>query len=387
MDQEARDQISQLLGVQPYRVDPRNQVPNSRPRFCWTDLDMDHFELLSVTQKEGYKELEVEGTWPRCEQWLSHGWSQAEPGVIYPTFMKAIRRSRPPPRPAGIARTSEQARARWESECFRFPPYQYKEQYLVYDQQGVGRLLKAEEREVLMGYGADHTLYCMSASAAKSKKQAFEDERCSLIGDSFTIWSFVLFAAASVSQYTKVFDPALLFDRVGLPPGCGLRLPLRCPLQRGTLIGLGGDHLTVANMNQHLCARVRRTGSDIRISTGQVLNPKTMPRQSVQASWWTWTAVFKTRWSQEEHINALEIRAIYLTILWKVLSRQLVNRMLFHLTGSYVALSILSKGRMQSRKLRFIVRKINTLLLVSHALLHLAHVDSCENPTDAASRA
>ena len=116
------------------------------------------------------------------------------------------------------------------------------------------------------------------------------------------------------------------------------------------------------------------------------MNPSALPRQSVQASWWNWTAVFSTRWSQTEHINALEIRAIYLTILWKVMNRQLVNRRMFHLTDSYVALSILSKGRTGSAKLRYIVRKINSLLLVSHSLLHLAHVDSYENPTDAASR-
>ena len=387
MDYSARDEISRMLGVLPYKVDPKEQVPNSRPRYCWTTMNMENLDGLHITEKPGYKEVWVAGEWPAPAQWLTPGWEQAAPGVIYPTFMKAIRRERPPPRPAGIERTDAGTRCRWESEAFRFPPYQYKSQYVVYNPAGEGRLLNADERELLMGYGRSHTMLCMSASEAKGQPTSFEDERCSLVGDSFSIWSFVLFAGAAVAKYTGIFKPDLLFSRMGLPPGAGLHPALSCPLQFGCLFPSFSASRTVKQLNDHLCARVKHTGSDIRITTGQVMNPSALPRQSVQASWWNWTAVFSTRWSQTEHINALEIRAIYLTILWKVMNRQLVNRRMFHLTDSYVALSILSKGRTGSAKLRYIVRKINSLLLVSHSLLHLAHVDSYENPTDAASRA
>ena len=387
MDYSARDEISRMFGVLPYKVDPKEQVPNSRPRYCWTTMNMENLDGLHITEKPGYKEVWVAGEWPAPAQWLTPGWEQAAPGVIYPTFMKAIRRERPPPRPAGIERTDAGTRCRWESEAFRFPPYQYKSQYVVYNPAGEGRLLNADERELLMGYGRSHTMLCMSASKAKGQPTSFEDERCSLVGDSFSVWSFVLFAGAAVAKYTGIFKPDLLFSRMGFPPGAGLHPALSCPLQFGCLFPSFSAPRTVKQLNDHLCARVKHTGSDIRITTGQVMNPSALPRQSVQASWWNWTAVFSTRWSQTEHINALEIRAIYLTILWKVMNRQLVNRRMFHLTDSYVALSILSKGRTGSAKLRYIVRKINALLLVSHSLLHLAHVDSYENPTDAASRA
>ena len=302
--------------------------------------------------------------------------------------MKAIRRDRPPPRPAGLERTDDLTRSRWWSHEYRFPPYQYKSQFLVtHPDQSSARLLNASERERLMGYGHQHTIVCMAASKAKGNKSAFEDERCSLVGDSFSIGSFSLFAAAAVYHWTKFFDVQVLFGRMGSPPGCGLRLPLLCPLQVGVDFPACGAHHVVEDMNRHLAARARHTGSDVRISTGQVLNPKTLPRQSVWSVWWEWSHVFKTRWEREEHINALELRAIYLTLLWRALNRTIANRRLFHLTDSYVSLSILSKGRTGSHKVTYIVRKINAVLLAAHGQLYLAHIDSADSPTDEGSRA
>ena len=107
-----------------------------------------------------------------------------------------------------------------------------------------------------MGYGHGRT----AASTAKGNESKYEGERCSLVGDdSLLVWSFVLFAASAVKKYTGTFDVALLFARMGLPPGC--RLPH----------GRSG----VSDLNRHLAARVRLTGSDVRISTGQITIAKT----------------------------------------------------------------------------------------------------------------
>ena len=388
MDPEARDQISALVGVLPYKLDPSCQVPNSRPRFCWTSISLERAPGLVLTSHEGYTLVQVDGTWPRSTQWMTEGWEQADDSVIYPTFMKAIPRGRPPVRPAGLERTDRATRARWEDDAFRFPPYQYKYKYLLFSlQDGTGRLLNSDEREILMGYGPGHTKLCMSASDIKGREQAYEDERCSLVGDSFSIWSFCLVAAAGVAKFVGWLDPQLLFQRMGLPPGLGLRSDLICPLQTGFEIPTLLGSADVQQMNQHLLARVRHTGSDSRITSGQILNPKAFPRQSAQALWWEWEQVFRTRWAQAEQINALEIRAIYLSLLWKTLQRSVCNRRIFHLSDSYVSISILSKGRTASRKLHFIVNKINALLLAAHCILNLVHVDSSDNPTDEASRA
>ena len=47
------------------------------------------------------------------------------------------------------------------------------------------RYLNSNEHEQLLGYGWGHTLPAMSASQAKSSGRSYEDERLSLLGDSF----------------------------------------------------------------------------------------------------------------------------------------------------------------------------------------------------------
>lgn len=387
MDVEVRDEVSDLLGCEHYRVDPHQQVPNSRPRFCWTSLALPDNDELQIWSRQGYQEVMVNGQWPSPHQWLTPEWYQSDSKVIYSTFMKAIVRKQPPPVPAGLHRADTACRARWQSHAFRYPPYQYRSEFLVFHpNEDHGRLLNADERELLMGYGRGHTLMCMSASMAKTDLQAYEDERCSLIGDSFSIWSFCLFAAAAVEKYTHSFSPRVLFSRMGLPPGASLRLPFSCPLQWGVCFPEAGARASVADLNRVLGSKARHTGSDIRVATGQILNARTFPRQSVESVWWQWEQVFKVHWQQTEHINALEIRAVWLSILWKAMKRNLTNRRIFHLSDSYVALSILSKGRTGSHKLQFICRKIAALLLAAQCQLHLGHVDSFDNPTDEASR-
>ena len=48
-----------------------------------------------------------------------------------------------------------------------------------------------------MGLGTDRTAVCWSASKAKGDPSGYEDERLSLIGDSFACPSFMIIAAVS----------------------------------------------------------------------------------------------------------------------------------------------------------------------------------------------
>ena len=93
-------------------------------------------------------------------------WPSCDSGAVFPTCMKAIKRVAPPPGPAGLARTPEDARERWRSDDFRYPPYQYKEPYILWSPRG-WRLLEASEREFLHGYVFLHTSVCYSASDIK----------------------------------------------------------------------------------------------------------------------------------------------------------------------------------------------------------------------------
>ena len=387
MDASARDAISEIFEVTPIKLDPSSQVPMSRPRLCWTDVVFPESSEIQWTEKEGYWELYAESDWPSPKDWLEPGAVQWDADAIYPTCMKSIPRARPPDRPAGIARCDWYTIRRWESSDFRFPPYQFKETYLILEASGKTRLLSAEEREALMGLGKGHTSVCLSASKAKANKTAFNDERLSLIGDSFACSSFMLVAAASGFRCSNSFLPKQMCKRLGLPPGASSAVEVCCPLSEKPTYGtFDTSAKTMQNLNLHLARRANHTGSDVRLITGEFMNPRQSARQSVVSSWWQWQHVFRVKWEHEEHINPLECRAIFLGLCWKGRQGLLRSRRVFHLTDSYVCQSILSKGRTSSVLMRPVVRKINALLLANHCLLLVAHVDSADNPTDAASR-
>jgi len=69
---------------------------------------------------------------------------------------------------------------------------------------------------------------------------------------------------------------------------------------------------TTKHLAEILLGKTNHTGSDIRITTGQVLCPKAFPRQIVASRWWNWTQSFACRWARKDHINSLEHRAIVL---------------------------------------------------------------------------
>lgn len=54
MDPSARDEITSLLQVRPFKVDPRKQVPMARPRFCWTDIPAKPTQGVQFVDHDGY---------------------------------------------------------------------------------------------------------------------------------------------------------------------------------------------------------------------------------------------------------------------------------------------------------------------------------------------
>ena len=248
-------------------------------------------------------------------------------------------------------------------------------------------LLCAAERERLMGYGAGHTEVAMAASKIKQQPVLFEDERCSLVGDSFCIGSFMVFAAFAAFPWTNSVNIKQLNDRLGLAPGLATDVKPKAPFSvRPMFPGSPSRKFEVSDLNAHLLCRTNHTGSDIRVTTGQMMSAKNYPREAVAATWWDWRNIFHTSWHFQEHINALEARAIYLSLVWKARNLLLANRRNVHLTDSYVSLSILAKGRTSSKLLHPVIAKVCALLLISGSYLALCHVDSSENPTDEGSR-
>eukprot|EP00435_Cladocopium_sp_Y103_P053433 s832_g17.t1 len=189
--------ISDELRTRPYHLNCADAVPMQRPRLCWTSEELDGcLQGLEFTEREYWTEIKAEAAYPSQEQWITPGtwWPGEFEGHTLPTALKSIARKKPPPSPAGYHRCDEETLARWTGDSFRFPPYHYMPRFLFWTEDK-WRLANSSEKEILLGYGAGHTCLCFSASLIKQSQIKYEDERLSLLGDSFSVLSFVIPAA------------------------------------------------------------------------------------------------------------------------------------------------------------------------------------------------
>ena len=262
MDEDARHAISSALEICPIKLDPSDSLPVSRPRFAWCSETLYEMEGLELWTEKDYVRAYTSADPVSDEQWIRPGWTWGAPtGTCFPTFMKSIRRKTPPPKPAGLARTDEEARQRWRMHDYRYPPYQYKSQFLLHHSVQPSRLLDSSERELLLGFGAQHTASCMSASEMKKSKMEYEDVRCSLCGDSFSIFSFAIMAGAMCSEFSPRMSPDRIIKRLGLAPGCSVHPSIEVPLTRKLAYGGNVERPhTMRDLVQHLALTVNHTG-------------------------------------------------------------------------------------------------------------------------------
>ena len=157
MDKSALEEISQHLGVKPFRVQCSDVVPISRPRLCWTDEDFYPMPGLKIKEKNDYFEITAEGRFPDKKQWLREGceWPGEQWGTVFPTCMKNIKRRSPPPAPAGIDRADYDTVCRWRSDDFRYPPISIKRSMLFLQRQGNGDSLILQNVKFCMVMGLD----------------------------------------------------------------------------------------------------------------------------------------------------------------------------------------------------------------------------------------
>ena len=381
MDESARRTISEQLDVQPVKLDPSDNLPFNRPRLAWCSETLHPMEGLELWQESDYIRAWVTTSPVQQAQWIRPGWHWAgeSHGTKLPTFMKSIRRHRPPPVPAGLWRTSAATRELWESENFRYPPYQFSPEYLLSCPGKPDRVLDCIEREI-------HTATCRSASDVKKSPKEYFDMRDTLCGDSFCILSFSIMAAAMCASFAPRMSPQQIVDRLGLAPGATAHPSVRVPMTRWlAYAGSAARDVTSLELVQSLGLTVNHTGADVRICSGAILG-KRSAHASVKALWWQWKHLFSVHWGLHSHINFLEMKMILLSLLWRCRSPLQVNKRWFHLEDSMVCLYILTKGRTSSHLLQPLCRQTAAVQLAMSSVLLHGHVTSAENPTDAASR-
>ena len=139
-------------------------------------------------------------------------------------------------------------------------------------------------------------------------------------------------------------------------------------------------------MVRKLLEMVGYRGSDVHVDTLAFYRPDRLPRTAIDARKWHWKTVKGWRWRHSDHINVLEMEALYQSLRWRLRGGRLFNRRFLHLVDSQVVLGVVAKGRSSSKKLNRVVKRINLLLLGCHSYMLLGWVRSELNPADEPSR-
>ena len=251
-----------------------------------------------------------------------------------------------------------------------------------------GELHRQRKRNYCWGMvgGTQHFATALRKSNSPGKHMMIKDILC--WGIRFQFSRLLFQRLGSVMIFLPRISYKWLATRMGMAPGFRSNLRWQCPLGRKLIYGpeKWEQHVTAETLNRLLLTRTNHTGSDVRIASGEILNPKAHPRQSVEADWWNWEPSFSVKWKLPEHINLLELRSILLGVKFHVSHLGSTSKRVFHLTDSYISLSIASKGRTGSRQVARVLRKLNAFLLAHGITLVLGHVESTRNPTDGASR-
>ena len=399
-DPEDQKVFRDLTGWHQWLICSGSMSQVRRPRFFWVSEDLEFKGVGLVEPAAGYDVVHIHGHKEPPEIWVCEGWKwmSEECPVSLPTFTRSIPRWRPPVKPAGIAHTPPEARARWMKDDFRFPPYTYKDEFCM-ERNGHLRVACAAEREILMGFAPGHTRL--------RKRNLSEDVRCSMVGNSFhTTVVAVLLRQCLVKYWPGVakntvetlHNELVLEVRAAqkeLYKGRGHKILMeddetwldRLEQQSGGAAchsskGLQSEIMLIQRMAELSSHR----GTDVHVDTLCFYRPDRLPRHSIDSRQWVWRVARGWRWQKPDHINILEMEALYHAVRWRASGNRLFHRRFLHLVDSQVVLGVAAKGRTSSHKLRRSLHKYNMLVLALHTFPLLGWVLSHQNPSDEPSR-
>ena len=384
MDVSDRDVMSQSFGEDPWAIDALGVSLARRPRLYWMDWELAGSEgaLLSRLSQPRAVQLEAH---IREEEFLLPGWRKAS-DLPFPTFTTSRHRASPGYKPAGLHQCSDADKARWVTDKFRFPPYQYRAEHCVCNRAGTLRVPSVEEREVIMGFPRNYTMMCLAKQQQGS--EAHTDCRLTLLGNSWnvTVVTWILSQLGTLLGLNPPLSMQQIFDRTS--PGCTtdfqtfLRRPLMKPQRK--IQGSGNEERLVSK----LLTMVSFKGEDLLLQSSSEDQVKYHRlRASIPSGLWAWKTITGWKWrDSNEHINVLEMRAVLTAMRWRIEKQQVTRSKFVHLLDSMVCLHALSRGRSSSRKLKRSLLRINSLLLATNCHVVWAYVHTKDNPADAPSR-
>ena len=419
------EEMSRYLQMSPIEVCASDLSWVRRPRLYWGSVEIDDHE--SFTREEGpvTDRLRFDAPCEPLEWVLDGGWEwpgqMLDANARFPTFTRAIPRSRPPPQPAGLKQCDEATIARWKENHMMFPPYTFKPEFLVRNREtGAQRVLNADEREALMGYRKGYTK-ALFKKAASSPEEEFQQEvaRMAALGNSFHcptvailldlwLWSRKVrtdpigFKAILAEWHTelrtvreKYEDTPLDGDETGMrlseteDENLSL-LPERGRFRPSWIVPSEewkeSEKMKEASQKivHHYLRRMEFRGSDVDL--GVLFKPDQAPRTSIDPSRWVWSVAHSYPYKTNEHINMLELRSILHALEWRARTGTFHSCRFLHLSDSQICLAVLTKGRSSSKRLNRILRRIAALCLCLNLYPLWAWVESRLNPADEPSR-
>lgn len=393
MDESDRQVMSQAEGTCPWKICASGVSLARRPRLYWISWELQ--EGVGVILREPPRgscdwsecgEVELEAKLVE-EVYISPGWKRTSQTRL-PTFTTSRPRSRPGPRPAGLHQCEDHERRRWEEDYFRFPPYQYRDEFGLENSSHSWRYPNVSERELIMGFPLHYTSKCFPKHDAAGDR--FNDERLTLLGNSWNVTVVVWLLGQLCGRLGLCATPTPQ-DAVALTaPGGNHRLQswlIRPPLQQRVGKPLPADHAAEESLVKKLCGLISVRGEDLMVAGASepVLKYQRL-RATIPSRLWRWRTVCGWAWRSPEHINVLELRAALACLRWRVEKRQVFNTKFVHLLDSMVVLNALARGRSSSRKMRRALLKTNALLLASGCQVVWAYVHTSINPADKPSR-
>ena len=432
-------EMSWHLNMRPVMVESGNISRVKRPRLYWMSVSPEGGPAAVWKVTDWFDHLSLETELEPLSVFLQEDvyWEAGskDPQLRLPTFTRAIPRTRPPPDPAGLRGTSPGVLrgGRLMGIGYRYPPYTYGRRYMVETTDQGLRPLRAEEREVLMGYDKGHTLAMLKKSPETLQEvRTSEDLRCAAIGNSFHVNTVAYLFDAVLSnmqlkqlkgideicrahvnrQRGAVAVKLEAEDEDEMPVGylpeelqpVVLREQSDDEISRSgirAMDALEEDVLyipNIAQMKEHdmmlstriVAAFIRRQefrGSDVRLDLGSLYRPDSFPRGGISPKRWQWHVGQSYPFTTNEHINVLELRALVNALQWRLRSSKFGSCRALHLVDSQVALAVAVKGRSSSRILNKLLKRYAALQVAGGVMPILGWVESEDNPADAPSRA
>ena len=392
---EDRITYSRTIGLLPYEFDSKGISLCKRPRLWWFDWVVKSREGISVYPPKSVHPSDY-GCIEACCQvdpglYLRPGWRQADPSGHFATFTTSQPKKKPGFKPAGLGSCSELDVQKWLEDRYRFPPFSYKYFNGVIHKKKGWRMITIEEREAIMNFPIGYTLHASGKQYRKSYPKEADDIRMTLVGNAWHIGvvSLLLYDLLQCHHLAPPQSVANILQQ--LQPGSQSNLSsllFRPAFDRRTPFKTNRSSLELSQqLVSKLSHLVSSKGTDVLLTSSSEPTPRTHRfRQSVPANLWRWSTICGWKWpfnsKSAEHINKLEMLAVYTGLKWRILKQKISHKRVLHLVDSMVSLQILNKGRTSSHKLRAITKKTAALLVSSRVSLVLGHVDTHQNPAD-----